>query len=188
MAAPRRLNWRTLALPATLAFLAWVGFEVARAGHESGPLRVATQSILTGGAVSGKRIDGRAWSIDYDSVTMSPDATYATIQHVRDGRIHRPGKPDVQVAATDVTVNSVTNDLTVRGPVRFVEPLGGGRTRTFQTVGATYIGVSHTLVLDHPATITDDGMTITVASARVDFRSGQADLGRIIATRPGKAR
>jgi hypothetical protein len=180
------MSLRTLAILAAFALLAWVGFEIGRAGSDVPAPRIQSQSTLSGGAVNGKRIDGRAWSIDYDTVTMSPDASYATIAHVRDGRIHRPGKSDVRVQATDVTVNTVTNDLTVRGRVRFVEPLGKGRTRTFESVGATYVGASHTLILDHPSTITDDGATVTVANARVDFRSGEAVLGRIVGTRPGK--
>jgi hypothetical protein len=135
--------------------------------------------------LSGKRIDGRAWTMDYDKVTMSPDATYATIEHVRDGRIRRPGKPDVLVRADGVTVNTITNDLTITGPVTITDPERDGTTRVLRTVGAQYIGSSHTLILEHPATITADGATITVGGARMDFRTGATQLGRIVGTRPG---
>ncbi len=188
MASTRALNWRPVALVGGFALLGWVGFEIGRAGGDIAPPRIAQPSMLVNGNVSGKRIDGRSWSLDYDTVSMAPDGTSATIAHVKHGRIHRKGKPDVTFTATDVTVNTVTNDLMIGGPVDFHEPVNATRARTFRTVGARYIGATRTLVLDHPATITDAGAVVTVASARIDFRSGDASLGRIMGTRPGNLR
>lgn len=178
-------TWRTAVVVAVLALLAWVGFEIGRAGGDIVPSRVQQPSKLLNGRVTGKRVDGRAWSLDYDTVTMSADGTQATIGKVRDGRLHRKGKPDVLMQGEGITVNTATNDLFVRGKVTFREDLGGGRTRTFSTTGARYIGATHTLELDHTATITDAGATITVASMSIDFRTGEAKLGRIEGTRPG---
>ena len=179
------MSWRIPAALIALAFLSWVGYEIARAGNDITPPRVATQSTLANGKISGRRIDGRAWSLDYDTATMSPDGSYATIAHVRDGRLHRVGKPDVRLKADDVTVNTLTNDLTIRGPLWVDEPMGPGRTRTVKTVGARYVGATRTLQLDHTATITDGGTTITVASATVDFRTGDSKFGRIEGTKAG---
>jgi hypothetical protein len=186
MATLRRVKWRRPAFVAAFAVLAWVGFEVGRAGHDIPPPHLLDQSTLSRGVISGKRIDGRAWSLDYDTATMSADATSATIAHVRDGHLHRPGKPDILVTADGVTINTVTNDLTIAGPVRLTEPLGDGKTRIFRTVGAQYIGMTRTLVIDHPSTIEEGGATLTVSTIRADFRSGKVVLGRIVGTRPGK--
>jgi len=177
--------WRTAVALGSLAFLAWIGFEVGRAGNDVTVQHVQGPSTLVAGRVTGKRLNGQAWSLDYDKVTMSPDGSQAQIDHVRDGRIHRVGRPDVRMTADDVTVNTVTNDLTVAGPVTFEEDLGGGRTRTFATSGARYVGASRILTLDHTATITDAGATVTVASMTVDFLTGDTRLGRIVGRRPG---
>ena len=180
-------SWRVAAVIAVAAILGWVGFEIGRAGSDIQVLRTPQSSTLTAGRVSGKRVDGRAWSLDYDKVSMSPDGSLATIAHVRDGRLHRTGKPDVTMTGDNVTVNTATNDITVGGPVSFREPLAAQRVRTFRTNGARYIGATRVLILEHPSTITDDGATVAVASATIDFRTGDVKLGRIEGTRPGSA-
>ncbi len=179
------MNWRIPVTVAVLAFLGWIGYQIGRAGGDVPVARVAGSNTLTSGKVTGRRIDGRAWSLDYDTVTMSPDGSQAVIAHVRDGRIHRVGKPDVLMKADGVTVNTITNDLTVRGPVTFNEAVTSARTRTFTTVGARYLGGTRMLMLDHPATITDSGATLIVANATVDFRTGDVTLGHIEGTKPG---
>ena len=177
--------WRVAAVVAALAFLAWVGFEIGRAGGDVQVGRVALPDVMSHGKVTGKRLDGRAWSLDYDTVTMSPDGSQATIAHVRDGRLHRAGKPDVLIKADGVTVNTITNDLIVTGPVDVTETIAPGRLRTFKTVGARYVGASRVMELDHTATITDAGTTVVVGNATVDFRTGDVKLGRIEGIKPG---
>lgn len=181
------MSWRYPAALAVLALLGWLGYEIARAGNDVIPPRMAATSTLDRGTLSSKRIDGRSWSLDYDRATMSPDGSYATIAHVRDGRFHRAGKPDVLMKADDVTVNTISNDLTIRGPLTVSEPLAPGRTRTIATVGARYNGATRTLELDHTATITEQGARVTVASATVDFRTGNSRFGRIEGTKPGSS-
>lgn len=177
------MNWRPFVVLAVLAFVGWLGYEIARAGGDVIVPRIQGQDKLTRGSIHGKRIDGRAWSLDFDTVTMTPDATQATIAHVRDGRIKRPGKPDVTMTADDVSVNRITNDFVVRGPVSFVEPEAGGRVRRFTTVGARYAGGTHILELQHPATITEGTTKIVVDRATVDFRTGNITFGAIEGTR-----
>ncbi len=172
------MNWRVAASVAILALLAWVGFEIGRAGSDVQIARLATSSELTGGQVVGKRLDGRSWSLDYDTVTMSPDNSIATIAHVRDGRLHRPGKPDVRIRADGVQANTFTNDLVVSGEVHVVDP-EGGRTRTFTTRGARYLGGARELTFEHPVTITQGNMKVVVSSATVNFRTGDITLGAL---------
>ena len=178
-----RLNWRPVAVVAVLAFLAWVGYEIGRAGSEIAVPRVAANDTLVGGTIHGKRIDQRAWSLDFDTATVSPDGSQATIAHVRDGRIHRPGKPDVKMTADGVTVNRISNDFTVAGPVTFVEPEPDGRIRRFTTVGAHYQGATRMLQLDHTATITEGTTKVVVSNAKVDFRTGDVTVGTMEGTR-----
>ncbi len=179
------MTWRIVASILALAFLAWVGFEIGRAGSDVEFARTAGPEQLIKGSLHGRRIDQRAWSLDYDTATMSPDGTTITIAHVRDGRIHRVGKPDVLMTADGVTVNRTTEDLTVTGPVKFIEDVGGGRKRTFQSTGALYNGTTRVLDLNHPSTITDSGATVTVAKMTVNFRTGDSSFGRIEGVKPG---
>jgi lipopolysaccharide export system protein LptC len=177
------VNWRVPVAVAVLALLAWVGFEIGRAGGDIQVARMAAPNTLVNGRVQGKRIDGRSWSLDYDTVTMSPDGSQATIAHVRDGRLHRSGKPDVLMKADGVTVNTITNDLMVTGPVTFTEQEGPGRKRTFETKGAHYNGGTHELQLEHTATITEGTAKVVVAKAVANFRTGEITLGRIEGTK-----
>jgi hypothetical protein len=182
------VSWRVPVAVLVLALLAWVGFEIGRAGGDIQVQRLPTPDKLVHGRVQGKRIDGRAWSLDYDTVTMSPDGSQATIAHVRDGRLHRGNKPDVLMQADGVTVNTISNDLTVTGPVTFTEEEGPGRTRTFQTTGALYSGATHEMNLDHTATITEGDAKVVVSRATVNFRTGEVKLGRIEGTKTGSGK
>jgi lipopolysaccharide export system protein LptC len=184
LSIPVPLRWA--AAIAGLVLLSWVGYEIGRAGDDVTIPRVTQPSTLTGGEVSGKRINGQEWSMDYDTAVMSADDSQVQIAHVRDGRIHRAGKPDVRMHADDVTINTTSNDLFVNGPVSFVEDEGKGRKRTFATVGARYYGATHILELDHPATITDGGTTVKVATMTIDFRTGDAHLGALVGEQPGQ--
>ena len=177
------MTWRVPAAIALLAFLAWVGFEIGRAGSDVKIAPFAAPNKLREGSIHGKRIDRRSWSLDFDTVTMSPDGLNATIAHVRDGRIHRLNKPDVLMKADGVTVNTVSNDLTISGPVTFRVDEGPGRMRTFETVGARYNGGAHLLDLDHTATITEGTARVVVAKATVNFRTGEVILGPIQGTK-----
>ena len=179
------MNWRVPATVAGFALLAWVGYEIGLAGSDVQMPPVAGPDTLKQGKVQGKRIDGRAWSLDYDIATFSPDGTQATIAHVRDGRIHRAGKPDVLMKADNVTVNTLTHDLTVAGPVTFTEKQSSGETRTFASTGARYIGATRVLNLDHTATITEGDANVTVEKASIDFRTGEVKLGPIEGAKPG---
>jgi len=177
------VNWRIPTAVAVLALLAWVGYEIGRAGNDIAVQKSAGPNTFVHGSMHGKRIDGRSWSLDYDTITMSPDGSFVRIPHVRDGRLHRDGKPDVLMSADDVSANTTTNDIQIGGDVKFTEQEGPGRTRTFVTKGAHYNGLSHELTLDHKATITEGTTTVVVASASVNFRTGAVTLGPLLGTK-----
>jgi lipopolysaccharide export system protein LptC len=177
------VSWRVPVVIAVLALLAWVGYEIGRAGNDIVVQKGAGPNTFIHGSVHGKRIDGRSWSLDYDTVTMSPDGSFVRIPHVRDGRLHRDGKPDVLMTADDVTANTATNDIQVAGDVRFTEQEGPGRTRTFDTKGAHYNGLAHELTLDHTVTIAEGNATVVVANASVNFRTGAVSLGPLKGTK-----
>jgi hypothetical protein len=180
-----RFPWRLPTTIAALALLGWVGFEISRAGTDIVPPRMATESTLNHGVVTGKRVDGRSWSLDYDSAVLSPDGSMATIAHVRSGRLRAKGKPDILFSADDVTANTATNDFSVRGPINVRQQIGPGRLRTLKTTGAQYYGATHTLTLANQVTLTDGTATIVVANATLNFQSGAMTLGRIVAVKPG---
>lgn len=177
-------RWRPIALGVGFALLAWVGFEIGRAGNDVPRPGPQGPSELTHGSLHGKRIDQRGVSLDFEHLTVSADGTSLTLDHIRDGRFKRPGKSDVRMSAERAIVNRITNDVDATGPVTVRED-AGGRTRTFSTIGARYIGATRTLILDKPATITDGKSTVTVSSATINFRTGASTLGRIEAVGAG---
>ena len=120
---------------------------------------------------------GNPWSLDYDTATLSPDGSIATIEHVHDGVIMRNGKPYMHMTADHVTANLGINDFTVSGKVSFREV--GGQHRTLDTTGAHYTGTNHTLTLDSPTLIHDGLVTLRVATASINFTTGDTKLGRI---------
>ena len=177
MAAPYLTRLRVpLALVAALA-LGWIIYQTIHAGDEIPPPPAQTQTKLTGGSANDKRIDGKSWSLDYDTATLSPDGSVATIERVHDGVILRNGKPYMHMTADHVTANLGINDFTVTGKVNFTEV--GGEHRQLATDGAHYAGTSHILTLDHPTTIREGFVTLHVATASIDFTSGDMKLGRI---------
>jgi hypothetical protein len=179
--APARVNaLRTVAALIAIAVLSWIGYETVRAGNDVPPPAPQALTQLTGGHASDKRVDGKSWSLDYDSATMSADGSTAEIENVRDGVIKRNGKPYMHVRAKHISANLAQNDFTVVGPVTFQEI--GGQGRTLVTTGAQYLGFSHTLALPNRTTIREGPIHLIVDHATVDFSTGATTLGRIVGT------
>jgi hypothetical protein len=179
--ATSRVNGlRTIAALVVVAGLAWVGYETVRAGEDIPPPHAQALTQLSSGHASDKRIDGKSWSLDYDSATMSADGSQAEIDNIRDGTINRNGKPYMHVRAKHVSANLQLNEFTVVGPVTFDEV--GGQGRTLVTSGAHYIGFSHTLELPNRTTIRSGPVHLIVDHATVDFSTGTTTLGRIVGT------
>ncbi len=180
MATARVTGLRTVAALVVLGGLGWIGYQTVRAGSDIPPPQPAQLTHLNGGSASDKRVDGKSWSLDYDSATMSADGTTAEIENIRDGVITRNGKPYMHVRAKHVSANMALNSFVVTGPVTFREI--GGQHRTLETVGALYTGYSHVLELDHRTTIQSGPLHLTVAHATIDFSTGKTVLGRIVGT------
>jgi hypothetical protein len=159
------------------AALAWVAWQTIHAGSDIPAQRTGVQTQLSGGSANDKRIDGKSWSLDYDTASLSPDGSLAQIDNVHDGVILRDGKPYMHMTAKRVTANLGSNDFVVSGPVSFREV--GGQGRRLDTDAAHYVGSAHILYLDHPTTIRGNGITLRVARAEVNFATGDTKLGRI---------
>jgi hypothetical protein len=157
--------------------LGWVVWQTVHAGTDIPSQRTQSQTQLSRGSANDKRIDGKSWSLDYDSATLSPDGSLAEVEHVHDGVILREGKPYMRMTAKHVSANLAYNSFVVTGPVSFKE-IGGAR-RTLDTDEAHYAGNDHILHLDHPTTIHANGMTFHVTRALVNFTTGETTLGRI---------
>lgn len=163
-----------------VAVLAWIAWETVHAGSDIPAQRTGVQTQLSGGSANDKRIDGKSWSLDYDTASLSPDGSLADIEDVHDGVILRNGKPYMHMTAKRVSANLASNDFVVSGPVSFTEV--GGQERRLDTDEAHYVGSAHILYLDHPTTIRANGMTLRVARAEVNFATGDTKLGRINGT------
>jgi len=165
---------------AALAFLAWVGIGIYRAGSEVPPPPSDPVSTLTTGHAEGRRIDGKpSWSLDYDRMTTTPDTTTATLENVRHGELYRHGKPFMRMTAKHVIVNTLSNDFTVTGGLELTENDGLHRRRITSS-SAVYSGTLQTLTLHSPAHIAADGARVTVRSAEVNFRSGDMSFGPLV--------
>jgi hypothetical protein len=167
-------------IAAGIAFLVWSGIGIYRAGGDvPSPIGIP-QTTLTAGHAEGRRANGKpSWSLDYDRVTASPDTTIATLENVYNGEFYKHGLPFMRMIAKHVVVNTVSNDFVVTGPVELIEN-DGKHKRHFTSDSANYSGVLQTLTLTHPAKINSDGARVTVASATVDFRSGDMHFGPLI--------
>jgi lipopolysaccharide export system protein LptC len=176
--APAQLaRLRVAAALVSAAVLGWIAWQTIHAGAEIPSQRTQQQTQLTGGSANDKRIDGKSWSLDYDTATISPDGSLAEVEHVHDGIILRDGKPYMRMTAKHVSANLSYNNFVVTGPVSFTEI--GGQRRELYTDEAHYSGNDHILHLDHPTTIHAAGMTFHVSTAVVNFATGATKLGRI---------
>lgn len=177
MAANALARLRVPIALAVLVVLGWVVYQTIHAGEEIPPPPAQTQTRLVGGSANDRRIDGKSWSLDYDTATLSPDGSLATVDHVHDGVILRNGKPYMHMSAQHVSANLAANTFDVTGAVTFREI--GGQHRTLDTDGARYSGVDHVLHLDHPTTIHEGRVTLHVTKATVNFLTGDTKLGKI---------
>ncbi len=165
-----------------LGFLAFVAFGIYQAGSDVPPPNRAPETKLTAGHAEGRRVDGKpSWSLDYDRVVASSDTTIATLYNVRHGQIYKNGKPFMKMVAKQVVINTLSNDFVVTGPVELVED-DGLHSRRLYSDAANYSGALQTLILSHPAKISSDGVQATVATATVNFLSGDMSFGRLVGT------
>jgi Lipopolysaccharide-assembly, LptC-related len=165
---------------AVVALLTWVGIGIFRAGGDVPPPPGMPETTLTAGHAEGRRVDGKpSWSFDYDRVTATPDTTLATLENVRQGELYKNGRPFMRMVAKHVVVNTLSNDFVVTGPLELSQN-DGKHKRHLTSDAANYSGALQTLTLTHPAKISSDGARVTVATATVNFRSGDMSFGPLI--------
>jgi Lipopolysaccharide-assembly, LptC-related len=163
-----------------LGLLIWAGVGIYRAGGDVPPPASAPETKLTAGHAEGRKIDGLpSWSLDYDRVVASADTTIATLYNVRHGQIYKHGKPFMKMVAKQVVVNTLSNDFVVTGPMELIEN-DGRHDRRLTSDAANYSGALQTLILSHPSKINSDGARVTVATATVNFKSGDMSFGPLI--------
>lgn len=174
----KRVPWRRVIFAASLLFTAWVVWGIVHAGGDTPVRQGNAVSELRVGHAEGRRVDSRAWSLDYDTIVEAPDGSTATLTHVRNGEIFRNGKPYVSIKADTMVVNTLTNDFSAAGHVVLAEN-DGKHKRNFRSQQALYNGGPQILTLPVQAHIEDDGMAATVDRATVNLRTGEMSLGRI---------
>jgi hypothetical protein len=174
-----RLIRAALAL-VVLGLFAWVGVGIYRAGGDVPPPSPVQETKLTSGHAEGRRVDGKpSWAFDYDRIVASADTTIATLYNVRHGIIYKRGKPFMKLVAKQVVVNTLSNDFVVTGPMQLTE-IDRQHDRRLTSDAANYSGALQTLILSHPSKISSDGARATVATATVNFRSGDMNLGPLV--------
>jgi hypothetical protein len=89
MATSRLTQLRTIAALVAAAVLIWITWQTIHAGADIPSQRATSQTQLSGGSANDKRLDGRSWSLDYDTATISPDGSLAEIENVHNGVILR---------------------------------------------------------------------------------------------------
>ncbi len=138
-----------------LAGLVYVGVGVYRAGGGAIIPPAAQPMHLSFGTAEGRRMTGRSWTLHYDKIQTSLDGSTAEIDGLRDGTFYRDGKPFVRVRAKHVTVNTVTNDITIDGPLS-ITTLDTPK-REFSTTAATWNNFAQRLLLPHQSTMRSGG-------------------------------
>lgn len=171
---------RAVVIAVLAAFAVWVGIGIYRAGGDVPPVARNPETRLSHGHAEGRRIDGKpSWSLDYDRLVASADTTIATLENVRHGVLYRRGKPYMEITAKHVVINTLSNDFIATGPLVLVQN-DRQHKRRLTSDAADYSGVLQTLTLKHPSDITSDGTRMKVATATVNFRSGDIALGPLI--------
>jgi hypothetical protein len=180
MIVPQRL--KILIAVVAVGLGGWLTYAVIHAGDDIPPPPPQAQTQLEAGRAEGRRLKFKAWTLDYDAISTSPDGTVATLDGVHDGRFFKNGTPTMKMTAKHVVVNLTSNDFFASGTID-ISDIGGTHHRHFLSDAATYAGTGEILTLPQFATIKSDGATLRVANATVNFRTGDVTLGRIVGVR-----
>jgi hypothetical protein len=168
---------RRLAVAGVTAILAFLVWGIYRAGlGETPPPPSSTDIIFHNGFANGERIKTRSWSADYDRIISNADQTVLDLDNVRNGTIFKKGKPYLHVRAAHMTVNTVTRDFSVSGPLH-VETVGMTPARSFDTTAAEWSDALQRLNLTNKVAIhTGAAAPLMVGSLVFNVKSGQIDM------------
>ncbi len=170
-------RWQTIALCVGIAIVAILAWGIARTRDDFMPPAVQTGVTIKQGGAEGHRFGSKTanWSLDYDSITISPDQSFAELENIKDGTLFRNGKPYLKIKAKHVTVNIISNDFTATGHT-IVRTLDG-KNRTFVTDSLGWVNVKQQLTLEKPVVITEtSGSRLTFERGIIDVKERTVDL------------
>ncbi len=170
---------RTIAIAAAAA-LAYVTYGIYRAGiGELPPPPSSPQIVFHNGTVNGQRITTRSWSADYDRIVSNGDQTMLELDGVRNGTIYKAGKPYLHVRAAHMSVNTISRDFTVTGPMH-VETTGSNPPRSFDTTSAVWNDAAERLTLAQHITMrTGARAPLSIGSLTFDVKTGNLELHQV---------
>ncbi len=161
---------------ATLAAIvaAALAFGIYRAGeHELPTPNTDTNIVFHGGSATGRRIATKSWSASYDRIVSNADQTMLVVDGVHDGIIDKKGKPYLRVRAQHLTVNTISHDIVITGPLH-VETIGRRPTRSFDTDAANWDDGLQLLTLPKRVVMrTQNDKPLVFESATVDVKTGE---------------
>jgi hypothetical protein len=160
---------RRLAVAAVTAFLVFVVWGIYRAGqNETPPPPTSTDIVFHDGFANGERIKTRSWTAKYDRIISNADQTVLDLDNVHDGTIYKKGKPYLRVRAAHMTVNTITRDFSVTGPLH-VETIGAKPARSFDTTAADWSDAQQRLSITKRAPLMVGGLVFDVKSGQIDM-------------------
>jgi hypothetical protein len=162
-----------------IGLFAYAGIGIYMAGRDDVTPPTSTVPVVVGrGNAHGERIKSHSWALDYDKITTSMDQTFVTIDGIHDGVVYKKGKPYLYVKAAHASVNMITKDFSLSGPVR-VDSANKEKPRTFTTTSAVWTEAAQRLDLSQPIVVTSPGATLHVARLSLDVRSGNLHIESI---------
>ena len=183
-AEPARVTRRAMTVRAAqiggVAFLAYVGYGIYAAGlDERPPPPSSTNIVFKNGTATGHRIVSRSWSADYDNIQSNSDQSVLELDNVHNGIIYKKGKPYLHVRADHMSVNTLSRDFNVSGPLH-VETVDAKPHRSFDTTAAAWDDAMQRLTLSKHVTVNTDGSApLSIGSMTFDVKSGAIDITAI---------
>ena len=161
-------------IAACAAGIVAVTIGIYRAGdHELPAPNTNADVIFHGGTAVGRRIATKSWSASYDRVVSNADQTMLVVDGVHDGVIDKKGKPYLRVSAQHVTVNTISHDMVITGPLH-VETIGHDPARSFDTDGANWNDGMQLLTLPKRVTVhTKNDPPVVFSSATFNIKTGE---------------
>jgi hypothetical protein len=174
------VRWRRLGVGAAVALLAYTGWGIFRAGLNELPAgRGSTDIVFREGTASGQRIKTRSWTASYDRLVSNADQTVLELQNVHDGTIFRGGKPYLHVRAAHMSVNTITRDFSIVGPLH-VRTVDAKPARWFDTTAAQWEDSAQRLILSHHVTIySGSEHPLSVGNLTFDVRTGNVAMNDV---------
>jgi hypothetical protein len=171
-----RVSLGRLGAGAGLLFAAYLAWGIYQAGLNETPAPPAsTDIVFHNGIAHGERIKTRSWSADYEKLVSNADQTVLDLQNVRNGTIYKAGKPYLHMRAAHMTVNTLTRDFAVSGPLH-VETVSSP-PRSFDTTAAHWSDAQQQLDLNHAVSINSGaGAPLIVGRVTLNVKTGQLEL------------